>query len=208
MRPGGHVLGLRSHLGNRYFARLDIKDFFGCITKNRVTRSLKVYFPYDDAQMHAKSSTVRQQSKLHICHSIPYGFVQSPILATLTLAQSKLGSHISTELHGGVTTTVYMDDIIISSHESRILEEHLEVLRSAASYSRFPISKEKSTPVADSVSAFNIVLTERNLALTEPRFTEFHQVFHETSCEAKRQGIHAYISSINRSQADRLLTPL
>src|ERR1041384_3097719 len=44
LRAGGHVRALRAHLGNSTFVRLDIRDFFGSINKNRITRCLKVKF--------------------------------------------------------------------------------------------------------------------------------------------------------------------
>ena len=40
LRVGGHVEALRSHLNHDNFLRVDIKDFFGSISRTRVTRCL------------------------------------------------------------------------------------------------------------------------------------------------------------------------
>jgi hypothetical protein len=37
LSSGGHVKALNQHIQNNYFLHLDIKDFFGNITRNRVT---------------------------------------------------------------------------------------------------------------------------------------------------------------------------
>src|SRR5688572_23664695 len=57
LRRGGHIAALEHHKRNIYFSRLDIKDFFGSITSNRVQRVLKsIGFALADAQTIAHRS--------------------------------------------------------------------------------------------------------------------------------------------------------
>jgi hypothetical protein len=87
LRRGGHVAALRAHLGNAAFLRLDIQDFFGSIGRSRVARCLKSRFGYETAREWAHVSTVRDPSGA-AGSIIPFGFVQSPIVASLCLAES------------------------------------------------------------------------------------------------------------------------
>lgn len=41
LNQGGHVKALQSHLNDKYFASIDISDFFGSISRSRITRTLK-----------------------------------------------------------------------------------------------------------------------------------------------------------------------
>jgi hypothetical protein len=63
LRDGGYVKGLESHLNHDYFLHLDIRNFFGCINKSRVTRCLKKYWAYDQARQIASESTVKNPDK-------------------------------------------------------------------------------------------------------------------------------------------------
>src|SRR5262245_45013433 len=91
LRAGGHIAALRSHLGNSTFVRLDITDFFGSINRSRITRCLVPMVGFKKAREWANASTVIDPGnpKRWI---VPFGFVQSPILASLCLEQSALGS--------------------------------------------------------------------------------------------------------------------
>lgn len=89
LRPGGHVGALHSHRQHQYFCKLDIENFFYSVARNRVARSLRaVSIPR--ATHYAKWSCVKNPYGTP-SYSLPYGFVQSPILATLALAQSPIG---------------------------------------------------------------------------------------------------------------------
>ena len=79
LRKGGHVAAIQHHLSNASFLRLDLKNFFGCITPTRITRSLRSKLGYLRAREIALLSTVSLPGAPGSC-SLPYGFVQSPLL--------------------------------------------------------------------------------------------------------------------------------
>jgi hypothetical protein len=89
LRRGGHVQALSSHVGNYIFARLDIQNFFGSINRTRVTRCLTSKFGYKQAREWANASTVVDRDTKR--SFVPFGFVQSPIVASLCLSESALG---------------------------------------------------------------------------------------------------------------------
>lgn len=121
LRNGGHVAAMKAHCSNTCFIHLDIKNFFGAINKRRVTRCLKRYFGYHEARRIARESTVKHPTdpKRYI---LPFGFVQSPIIASICLFKSSLGKHLNKlPFTKDVVVSVYMDDIIISVGSREII---------------------------------------------------------------------------------------
>lgn len=117
LRRGGHIQALMKHLKNRYFIHLDIQNFFGQINRSRITRSLKEHIPYNRAREIAIESTVRLPDSPTIKYILPFGFVQSPIIASMCLKKSALGRHLSRlESQKDFIVSVYMDDILVSSN--------------------------------------------------------------------------------------------
>lgn len=90
LRPGGHIVALHEHRDNRYFARLDIERFFYNIGRNRIGRCLRE-IGIGRAEHYAKWSTVKNPYQTP-SYALPYGFVQSPIVATLVLMLSEAGA--------------------------------------------------------------------------------------------------------------------
>lgn len=138
---------------------------------------------------------------------LPYGFVQSPLLASLALHKSALGKYLD-ELHGDrrFVVTVYVDDIIISGSDHAELGDALSGLKTKAERSRFAFSDEKEQGPSTSISAFNIELaTGSPLSVLPPKLEEFRDAFRaSTTSELQRAGIQGYVRSVNQIQADSL----
>src|ERR1700710_1474341 len=86
LRNGGHVAALHSHRDHAFFARVDIRRFFYSIARNRVQRAL-MSIGIPRARHYAKWSCVKNPYG-DPSYALPYGFVQSPILASLVLMES------------------------------------------------------------------------------------------------------------------------
>jgi hypothetical protein len=205
LRDGGHVKALHSHLDNAYFAHIDIKDFFGSINKSRVTRCLKVHMPYDEARKIAVSSTVLLPDSKVKKFILPFGFIQSPIIASICLRESKLG-RVLHELHKtkGVTVTVYMDDILISGDELDYLTRLLDKIKRAAERSRFYLNEAKLEGPADKITAFNVELSQNSLKITEERFNRFLSAYKNAENQHQQDGILGYVASVNSDQANSI----
>lgn len=203
LRSGGHVKALEIHAKNVYFVRFDIEDFFGHVTQTRITRCLKTFFGYPKARQMAKDSTVQHPIEKNRW-VLPYGFVQSPILASLALAKSRLGTALDT-LHKerDFKVSVYMDDIIVSCNDLKKLEAICDTLMCAAKKSEFAFNSAKCEGPATAITAFNIELTHANLAIVAIRLGEFALEM-GTGSEQQRRGILSYVKSVNSDQADRL----
>jgi len=118
LKAGGHVAALKSHIKNTYFLRLDIENFFGSINRSRITRTLKPYFGYETAREIAINSTVVIPDSSPKKYMLPFGFIQSPILASICLEKSSLGKFCNTLLgKSGVTVTIYMENEFLSAYD-------------------------------------------------------------------------------------------
>ncbi|MBN6100570.1 hypothetical protein JR064_00105 [Xanthomonas sp. CFBP 8703] len=144
LRRGGHVAALRRHLENQYFFRCDLDDFFGRINESRVTRSLKGSFSYVDARKMAKESVVIRPDTGKTM--LPYGYVQSPMLASLALDRSRVGRFLrQCESSEHLTVSVYMDDIVLSSNDEGRLTAAVAELGQLATDAGLPLSPGKSS---------------------------------------------------------------
>ena len=119
LRSGGHVSALEAHLPNRIFATLDISGFFDSVTRSKIHRALRgIGLRHEPAWEIAQRSTV-EKNKDRGDFSLPYGFVQSPILASLALDKSGLGRAMSAVARSNHTRlTCYVDDVILSGRVS------------------------------------------------------------------------------------------
>lgn len=203
LRDGGHVAALKSHAENRFYFRADIDDFFGRVNRTRVTRCLKSWFPYAAAREMASESVVRRPDIDGFV--LPYGFVQSPILASLALDMSKLGSLLR-KLHElpALAVTVYVDDIIVSGSDERELEDVALNLQAIAETARFPVSRTKMEGPASSITAFNIDLSFGLLRISEARLAKFRLAYQGGSSEQRQAGIRGYVDSVNPGQTPSL----
>lgn len=201
LKPGGHVSALRCHRVNNYFLHLDIKNFFGNINASRVTRCLKKMVSYVKAREIAIHSTVHHPRAKHLS-ILPFGFVQSPIIASVCLKESALGQRLH-ELHkeSGLTVSVYMDDIILSNNNLDELRNVLARIEQASVYSRLPLNKMKQEGPDRKVTAFNVELSQHRLDITADRLRELQDIYHASSNIYQQEGILSYVKSINRTQA-------
>ena len=91
LRPGGHVAALRSHIGNKLFIRADVNQFFNSINRTRVTRVLhSIFRDFNKARTAACTSVVTNPNSAKTGFILPFGFVQSPIIASLCLSKSSV----------------------------------------------------------------------------------------------------------------------
>ena len=204
LRNGGHVSAVRSHVCSRVFFRADLEDFFGRVNRSRVTRCLKAWFSYAEAREMASESVVKRPGDGAFV--LPYGFVQSPILASLALDKSKLGSYLRS-LHGRgeVRVSVYVDDIIISGEDETLLREAATQLEQVASAAQFPLSAGKTEGPAAGVTAFNIELSHEMLRITDQRLTLLRDDYQATESLHCKAGIVSYIESVNSEQITQVV---
>lgn len=205
LKKGGHVKALRNHLDKKYFLHLDIKDFFGHINRSRVTRSLKDHLPYAEAREISMESTVRSPESSNSKYILPFGFVQSPIIASVCFSKSAFFGKLRSLCKDGFTLSVYMDDIILSHNNCDKLNEQMSSLKEASERSGFPLNEKKQEGPGECVTAFNVFLKQGELRIIPGKFDEFKNAYRNSGNEFQRDGIESYVSSINPSQAALLL---
>lgn len=207
LRAGGHVAALRQHRDSSFFLKIDITDFFGSVSRSRLSRVLKEYFSHHEARRIATESTVRSPENPDRV-MLPYGFVQSPLLASLALHKSRFGALLDTlSMEQDLVVTVYMDDIVISGNDLPRLEQVLQEVKITADKSRFQLNQEKEQGPASAISVFNIdLIAGIDMAVTAERLAEFTKTLATSRNEHQAAGIDSYVRSVNVDQAATLST--
>ena len=201
LRTGGHVAALKSHLAHTNFLHVDIEDFFGNVNRSRITRCLKPRVGYKKAREWATASTVAHPNDA-LRFIIPYGFVQSQIIAALCLSESAFGVCLE-KIHktSGAAISVYVDDIIISTDDAILCNTLSGMLEAAAGRARFTFNSTKQQGPGTSITAFNIELSNNQLMIESGRLEVFSAALAQAGNEKQRQGILIYINSINPVQS-------
>jgi hypothetical protein len=168
---GAHVAALHAHRGHRYFARIDLKNFFYSIGRNRVKAALKE-IGVCSAEHYAKWSTVRNPYE-DPRYSLPYGFPQSPLLATLVLHLSALGTSIA-NLPPDILKSVYLDDIALSGDDVAALTDAFGKLKEAVAAAHFILNDDKVREPAEQIDLFNCDLSRGSSSVTDERVAAFY----------------------------------
>ncbi|MEN5080969.1 reverse transcriptase domain-containing protein [Bosea sp. TWI1241] len=199
-RMGGHVAALRLHQSSAFFSRFDIENFFGQVTRSRIARSLRqIGVPHRRAfNIAVESVVVEGANKV-----VPFGFCQSPVLATVALEFSLLGSALRRISDAGFLVSVYVDDIIISGDDQNALETVSLELIDAASASKFPLSTSKRTIAASTVEAFNCQIDHHLITVLDDRMDRFASD-HRGGTPAAKAAIEKYVNAISPAELARL----
>ena len=205
LRHGGHVAAVRLHLHDSWFLRCDLAECFAHVTRTKIHRCLKcIGFTHRDAWEFACKSTVLK-SPASKTFSLPFGFPQSTILASLVIDKSALGTVLRDCWHSTVRMSVYVDDIIISSVAGETLEDAMQRISSAAiKFSDFKINTAKTTegPVR-TVDVFNIQLSYESMRITDERIAAFEAAMRRNSLHSNN-AIISYAKTVNKEQGMRL----
>ena len=180
-RPGGHVAALHVHREHHYFARIDIEQFFYSVSRSVVQRALRDAGILK-AQSFSKWSCVRNPYG-DPAYSLPYGFVQSPILSTLVIMSSAIGAFLRA-LDPQVTATVYMDDISLSSNNQGALGVAFTGLLEALETAHFRPNLAKTKAPTETIELFNCKLQQGLTAVRESRRDEFYDTPKSPASEA------------------------
>lgn len=204
---GGHVAAVRSHRNAPWLASLDLQRFFEQITRSKVHRALKaIGFSQVEAWEMACDSTVDKRPPKRK-FSLPFGFVQSPIVASVVLAKSALGGEIRKLRADGLNVTVYVDDITVSGLTEQEVSGAVDRLEAAAALSGFSFNPDKSQPANGRVISFNIQFGSGTMDIVEDRLAEFEVAIRHGN-EYQIGGILGYVTSVNADQAEKLAEAL
>ena len=92
-------------------------------------------------------------------YSLPFGFVQSPVLASLALATSALGAALSKLHSGGLVLSVYMDDSVLFRSETRTNAPRATALKRPPKCQN-PGSTPRKAWAVGSAEVFNLNLSQ------------------------------------------------
>ncbi|HEY3814437.1 MAG TPA: reverse transcriptase domain-containing protein [Caulobacteraceae bacterium] len=171
LRKGAHIAALHAHRAQTYFARIDLKNFFYSVGRNRVKAALKAV-GVPSPERYARWSCVRNPYR-RPSYALPYGFPQSPLLATLVLQSSALGAAIEA-MPPEIFRSVYLDDVAISANDLGALEFAFQRLLGAVEHGNFVLNEGKVVGPAKQIEIFNCELARGHAEVTEKRVSEFY----------------------------------
>lgn len=192
LRKGGHVAAIHSHLEGRYFAKVDIANFFYSISRRRVQSAL-ARIGLDSPRFFAKWSTVRNPYR-EPDFAIPYGFVQSPILASLVFHFSETAGFIRDSVND-INISVYVDDISISSASEELVAYAYNEISRLLLEDGFQVNDQKLSPPAEEVAVFNCDLKKHMATVQQSRIEKFFSVEQSPAAE---EAFAAYCASVER----------
>lgn len=199
LHEGGHVAAIQSHIDDRYFLNVDIENFFGVINRSRITRSLKKRFPYAQAREITVRSTVRVTNEGRYEYHLPYGYPQSTMLASICLVDSALGRYLNS-LSNQCNVSVYVDDVIISGNDPGELQQVSDTLVEKSEVSRLFFGRKKAPQISETITAFNIELSQHRTKITHQRYSQLLQQALLADNESVINGVLGYVRSVNREQ--------
>jgi hypothetical protein len=171
-KKGGHVAALHAHRAHHFFARLDIRRFFYGISRSRVRRAL-AGIGIGRALHYAKWSCVKNPYG-NPAYALPYGFIQSPVLATLVLMESGVGDFLrAVSAQAKVLPTVYMDDISLSSDDLDALQTAFDGVLVELNNAGFEVSPNKTRRPGAAMDLFNCDLSHGQTRVSDDRINAF-----------------------------------
>lgn len=200
--PGGYLPQLHEFARYHYFAKIDLSSFFPSLQKNRIARNLyRVLGSYKEAWGAAGMSCVPHLGRL----ILPVGFVQSPIIATLCLANSRVGSTMRDIANGQrVRIQCYFDDIVLCSNSSYQLNRAFSEICTSIEDSGLALNSNKTKNARHQITVFNIECSYAKLRVTQARLALFAEQMAGTTDPAVRSGIVDYVNSVNLVQGREL----
>jgi reverse transcriptase-like protein len=195
-RSGGHVAALHEHLKNKFFFKIDIKNFFYSIARNRVHRAL-AECGMRGAPTFAVWSTVRSPYPHGPKYVLPIGFRQSPHIASLVLMCSPVVAAIEDQQAKGALISVYLDDIIGSSDDEGALKAAYEAIKVACVAANLMPNPDKLVDPKPKIAAFNCNLTHGAAVVTEERIAKFYTQFPSVTSRISFEAYVARVASEN-----------
>ena len=192
LRNGGHVAALHSHRESTHFCKIDIENFFYSVARNRVVRALREISIPRPAH-YGKWSCV-QNPYGYPSYALPYGFVQSTILATLVLSTSEVGRALQ-RMNADTNVAVYVDDISLSSNDPVQLTARYHELLDAIDHAGLTANTGKCVSPCRDLTVFNCSLRNGETAVTPNRVSEFHATLQSPASLA---GFEHYCQSVER----------
>jgi len=201
LMSGGHLAALSHHLSKNFFFRIDLENLFGSINRSRVTRSLNKRFNYKTSREWANASTIFTSSNAKK-YFLPFGFVQSSILASLCLYDSSLGKTLHfLSKSKSYSVSIYVDDIIISGNSIEDLQTAFSLIEKSSLRSNFLLNQNKIEGPQEKITVFNIEISTGQLKISDSRMAKFEKKISDTTLVHSIEGIRSYIFKVSSLNA-------
>lgn len=157
----------------RFYLRLDIKDFFGSITKDILSESFKYYFKTDEKKSKEMNNILTEI--LTLDNVLPQGAVTSPVASNIVFR--KLDIRIQKYCKKlNFTYSRYADDLLFSSTNNRLHDEFFIKMISAILKSlNFKINTSKIKKSYSEI-ALNGFIVGKNIRISRSKMRDINRV--------------------------------
>ncbi|SHL96034.1 retron St85 family RNA-directed DNA polymerase [Vreelandella subglaciescola] len=143
-REGISILhNARVHSLNRYFLRMDFKDFFPSIRFEDVESHIKAWHRNfkPEWDLNDKSLEFINQSCFYKDARLAVGYPSSPAISNIVMRDfdSKILNEIGSEKYGDVVYTRYADDMVFSTNQKGACKEIIKAVKEIVSVCKSPV---------------------------------------------------------------------
>lgn len=145
-REGISVLhNAKAHSGNRYFLRMDFKDFFPSISYQDLEPHIKLWHQSSNAEwdLDTNAKEFINQACFYKNDKLAVGYPSSPMISNIVMKDfdSQILTDIGSGTYGNVVYTRYADDMVFSTNKKGACKDIIKNVKEVVKNCNSPILK-------------------------------------------------------------------
>lgn len=167
---------LESHVGSKYFLRVDIKDFFPSITESIIKKEIEHFIVFDSPKDKEKILDIVCDAVTHN-GVIPQGAPSSPIISNLIMI--RIDQRITKYCQAlGIRYTRYADDMLFSSgdFDFNIKKWFIKKIKYILSSNELKLNYSKIKVGEGEISLNGYVVSDKGIRLSRERLSDIRMM--------------------------------
>ncbi|WP_187770565.1 reverse transcriptase family protein [Bacillus mycoides] len=157
----------------RYYLRVDIKDFFGSITNDTILEVFDYYFKTNEKSSKEMNELLMQIISLNGC--LPQGAVTSPVVSNVVFRQLDIRIQKYCEKFD-VTYSRYADDLLFSSEKLKLHDKFfIKKINSILMSSNFKVNDKKIIKTESEIS-LNGFVVGKNVRISRSKKRDLNRI--------------------------------
>ncbi|MGV2620737.1 UNVERIFIED_CONTAM: reverse transcriptase family protein [Halobacillus marinus] len=179
----------------RYYLRIDIRDFFETITKQTIKEELSFFLKIKNPE--EKEETLDIISEIVTLNDfLPQGAITSPTLSNIVFREFDIKINKYSE-RLGVVYTRYADDLLFSSSKDhkRFAEPLIKMIYKIINKKNFSVNHKKTIRATNQINLNGFVVGE-NIRLSRKRKKDINNIIHHYIKAGRK--IEVFLNEINK----------
>lgn len=180
---------------DKYYIRLDIGNFFDCISDGLIKSSLSEYLNINEKE--EKDRIILKITDIVTLNSkLPQGAITSPVISNIVFRRLDLRiKKYCDQLN--ITYTRYADDMLFSSHENILVKNNLiNLVQAVLNDYGFELNFNKTMRAKNAISLNGFVISH-NVSLSRQKLSEVKRVLFIIEKNKKSKNIMKILDEIN-----------